>query len=699
MPALLTVGIQMNSTVATPSPTAPQGAAPQPSAPQPYAPQPSAVELELRRVRQLIKQRRHADALRASQALAVEVPENRDLLLLIASCQRHLNCIAESLATLERLEQLHPRFSRLHQERGYCHVVLKDAPAAIDAFLRAVNINPALPASWNMLEGLYRLGGDAVNAATAAQHVATLKRLPHEVVQATSMFSDGDLGPAESIVRAYLLQHGNHVEAMRLLAKIGIARDVLDDAELLLEAVLTLAPDYRAARHDYALVLVERHKYQQARVELDTLLRLEPDNRQYRTLYATACVGLGEHDRAIPLYRELLPGAPLAEDLHLSIAHAHKALGQRAQAVDAYRAAAAARPGYGDAYWSLANLKTYRFLEEEIARMRVEEQAPATWLVDRYHLCFALGKAYEDRADYAASWEYYQRGNALKRAESRYRPEILENNTRLQIATCTREFFQARTGYGAPDRDPILIVGLPRSGSTLLEQILASHSKVEGTQELSDVQRMVIELQGRIPDLDNPRYPGVLASLAPEDYRRLGERYLRDTRVYRSNRPFFIDKMPNNFRHIGLIHLMLPNARIIDARREPMACCFSNLKQLFANGQEFSYSIEDIARYYRTYLELMRHWDQVLPGRVLRVWHEDVVDDLEANVRRLLDFCGLEFEPACVEFYRTERSVRTASSEQVRQPIFREGLDHWKHYQPWLAPLQEALGDALLRYR
>jgi tetratricopeptide (TPR) repeat protein len=679
----------MNSTVAIPAVNPPKG----------VAPQPSRVELEVRRIRRLIRERRHTDALRASQALAVETPENRDVLLLIASCQRHCNRIGESLATLEQLERLHPRFSRLHQERGYCFVVLQDAASAIDAFLRAVNINPALPASWSMLEGLYRLGGDGVNAATAAQHVATLKRLPHEVVQATSLYSDGELGLAESIVRAYLLQHGNHVEAMRLLAKIGIARDVLDDAETLLEAVLALAPDYRAARHDYALVLVERHKYQQARVELDTLLRLEPDNRQYRTLYATACVGLGEHAKAIPLYRELLPGAPMAEDLHLSIAHALKALGQRDQAIDAYRAAAAARPGFGDAYWSLANLKTYGFVDEEIARMRAAEQAPATSLVDRYHLCFALGKAYEDRADYALSWEYYQRGNALKRAESRYRPEILENNTRLQIATCTREFFQARGGYGAPDPDPILIVGLPRSGSTLVEQILASHSKVEGTQELSDVQRMVIELQGRIPDLDNPRYPGVLASLGAEDFRRLGERYLRDTRVYRSNRPFFIDKMPNNFRHIGLIHLMLPNARIIDARREPMACCFSNLKQLFANGQEFTYSIEDIARYYRTYLELMRHWDRVLPGKVLRVWHEDVVEDLEGNVRRLLDFCGLEFEPACVEFHRTERSIRTASSEQVRQPIFREGLDQWRHYEPWLAPLREALGDALERYR
>jgi hypothetical protein len=331
--------------------------------------------------------------------------------------------------------------------------------------------------------------------------------------------------------------------------------------------------------------------------------------------------------------------------------------------------------------------------------MLAEEAAPGAHAVDRWHLCFALGKAFEDRHEHAESWRFYERGNALKRAESLYRPDIIETNTRRQIEVCTAPFFAARAGVGVRDPDPIFIVGLPRSGSTLIEQILASHSQVEGTQELSDIQRIVLEIQGRQSDGDDPRYPGVLAGLAPEDFRRLGERYMADTRAYRRDRPFFIDKMPNNFRHIGLIHLMMPNARIIDARREPMACCFSNLKQLFASGQDFTYSTEDIARYYRAYLELMRHWDTVLPGRVLRVWYEDVVEDLEGSVRRVLDFCGLEFEAACLDFYRTERSIRTPSSEQVRQPIFREGLLQWQNYEPWLGPLRDGLGDALIRYR
>ncbi|MEI9889310.1 MAG: sulfotransferase [Caulobacteraceae bacterium] len=295
--------------------------------------------------------------------------------------------------------------------------------------------------------------------------------------------------------------------------------------------------------------------------------------------------------------------------------HALKTVGRAAEAIESYRAAAAARPSFGDAYWSLANLKTYRFGEDEIDRMRAEEAAPAIAPVDRYHLCFALGKALEDRGELAESWTYYARGNALKRDESRYRPEIIETNTREQIAVCDAGFFEARAGWGDPSSDPIFVLGLPRSGSTLIEQILASHSQVEGTQELPDIQGIVIDLQGRDPDLDNPRYPASLADLSREDVLRLGERYLSSTQVYRvGGKPFFIDKMPNNFRHVGLIHLILPNAKIIDARRDPMSCCFSNLKQLFAQGQEFSYSPEDIARYYRTYLDLMRHWDEA-PAR------------------------------------------------------------------------------------
>jgi len=661
-----------------------------------------AIASEIIRIRALLRQQNFSEALAAGEALAAEAANQRDVLLFVAIAQRHVSRIPDALKTLAILERHHPRFSRLYEERGHCFVFMKQAPQAIETFLTAVNINHALPASWSMLEGLYRMTRQADNAAMAASHVATLRTLPREVVTAIGLFADGELSVAESMVRAYLLEHGNQVEAMRLLARIGIARKVFDDAELLLAAVLELAPGYRVARQEYAGVLVELHKHGPARRELDRLLKDEPDNRLLKTLDAASSVGLGDHERAVKLYRELLQGRPEDADVHLSIAHALKTLGRPQEAIDSYRRAAACRPDFGDAYWSLANLKTYRFTDEELWRLRAAQFAPAIGEVDRYHLCFALGKALEDRQEFAESFRCYERGNALKRAESNYRAEIIENNTRRQIEVCTAEFFANRRGWGLPDPDPIFIVGLPRSGSTLLEQILASHSRVEGTQELANIQQIVQNLLGRDPDLNDPRYPRILAEMNADDFRQLGAQYLADTRIYRSGKPgipFFIDKMPNNFRHLSLIHLMLPNARIIDARREPMACCFSNLKQLFAKGQEFTYSIEDIARYYRTYLELMRHWDRVLPGRVLRIRHEDVVADLAGNVRRLLDFCGLPFEPQCIEFHKTGRSVRTASSEQVRQPINREGLDQWKHFEPWLEPLENGLGDALNRYR
>jgi tetratricopeptide (TPR) repeat protein len=656
---------------------------------------PSSPDAEAAQIRTLLEREQFAAALAASEALVARAPEHRDGLYTLAVSQRFCQKIPDALATLERLERAHPGFSRLYQERGHCYVQMRDAPRAVAAFVNAVNRNPALPASWNRLQVLYRMLGQPQDAANAAAHIETLAKLPQEIVTANALFSDGDLAEAEKLIRAYLLRPGNerNVEAMRLLARIALARDVVQDADLLLEAVLELAPDYRAARYDYAQALLRRHKYQKAVEQLDTLLKLEPANRAWRTTYATAQVGLGQHERALALYRELLPNAVRPDELHLSIAHTLKTLGQPAEAIESYRAAAAARPGYGDAYWSLANLKTYRFTDAEIEDMRAHEASGTIAPVDHYHLCFALGKAHEDRADYASAFGYYERGNALRNAESGYRSETTERNVQLQIEVCTREFFAARAGYGCERPDPIFIVGLPRSGSTLVEQILASHSQVEGTMELADIASMAVELEGHNRNADAPRYPAVLAELSAQDCRRLGEKYLRDTRTYRTDKPYFIDKMPNNFRHIGLIHLILPQAKIIDARREAMACCFSNFKQLFASGQEFTYSLTDIARYYRAYVDLMDHWEQVLPGRILRVQHEALVDDLETHVRRLLDFCGLEFEPSCLEFWKTERSVRTASSEQVRRPLNREGVHQWRHFEPWLDPLKRALAE------
>jgi tetratricopeptide (TPR) repeat protein len=644
-------------------------------------------------VRALLDRRQFPEAERAAEALLAERPEDRDLLYMLAVAQRYLGKVPAALATLARLEELHPEYPRLYQERGYCHVAQRAAAPAISAFERAVMLNPALPGSWKTLQTLYAMEGRRADADNAAAHVAKLASLPTAIVTARSMFADGEIEAAEALVRRYLLEHGDHIEGMRLLAQIGMKLDVLDDAELLLESVLESAPDYRAARYDYAHVLLQRHKHRQAREQIRILQQEDPNDRTYRITHATLATELGECEQALREYRQLLQETPEHAELHLSMAHTLKTLGRQQEAIASYRRAAQVRQGYGDAYWSLANLKTYRFTNEELATMRAAEAAPRTALVDRFHLCFALGKALEDRGEYAESFTYYERGNALKKSDCRYRPEFIERNTRLQIEVCTPELFDARRDGGCPSDAPIFIVGLPRAGSTLIEQILASHSQVEGTMELSDIPRLVQTLQGREGRRERPRYPGVLAELPAEDFRRFGERYLADTQLYRSGKPRFIDKMPNNFRHIGLMHLMLPNARIIDARRAPMACCFSNFKQLFASGQEFTYSFEDIGRYYRTYVELMAHWDRVLPGKVLRVQHEELVADFEPQVRRILDFCGLDFEPACLEFHKTERRVHTASSEQVRRPINTEGLEQWRHFEPWLGPLAQALGD------
>jgi tetratricopeptide (TPR) repeat protein len=621
------------------------------------------------RIRAITSQRRHAEALAAAKLLLSEEPHNGEVLYLLAANQRCLNRISDALTSLARLERTHPRMSRLYQERGFCLMATRDATQAIAALEKGVTLNPALTASWSALEQLYRLIGDSNGSAAAAGQVASLRQLPAELAQARSLFADGDLNAAEAVLHTYI-KSGSRSEA-----------------------------HHRVAHADLVRVLLGRQKYLEARIEIAGLLQLEPHNADYRSLNATASAGLGDHDSAITAYRELLDAEP-APHLHVLLGHSLKASGLQSEAIQSYCAAKDARGDFGDAYWSLANLKTYRFSNADTARMQDYLAAPTTRAEDRIHLQFALGRALESRGRYEESWRHYASGNAQKRVQSGYRPEFTELSTQHQIAVCTQRFFAERAGFGASDADPIFIVGLPRSGSTLIEQILASHSRVQGTQELNVVPRIVQELQAR-SDPGGPKYPRALRDLESKGLRNLGNRYLAETRAFRNSKagaPFFIDKMPNNFRHIALIHLMLPNAKIIDARREPMACCFSNFKQLFAAGQEFSYDLEFLARYYRSYLELMQHWDDVLPDRVHRIVHEDVLEDLEGSVRRLLDYCGLGFEPACVEFHKTIRSIATASSEQVRQPLNRESLDQWMHYRPWLQPLEDLLGDARLRY-
>lgn len=630
-----------------------------------------------------------------------EARDEREALLREARTLREQRRVTEALTSLERLREDHPRFSRLHQERAQCLIALGEGPAAIAALREAVALNPTLPACWDMLEQLHRLRGEEGDASVAARNLAVLKQLPPAIVAAQSLLADGDLEPAEEILRAHLHTAGESVGALRLLARIRLEGGAADEAEVLLAAILERAPDYREARFDYAMALLQGQKHRAARQQAERLLKDAPDARDVLKLYGAACLGLGDFEPVIDLYARLLAGpcesAEEVADLRLWRANALKAMGRGVEAVADYRAALSACPDHGVAWFSLANLKTHAFDDNDITRMRAAEARPGLQDMDRVYLRFALGKALEDQADYAASWGFYARGNALRRTSNRYRTDVAERFAERLKQTMTAEAFAKRAGWGTDSSAPIFVLGLPRSGSTLIEQILASHAQVEGTHELTEIGRYVGELCGRDPDCGLPENPAALLDLTAAQARALGERFLGETRAYRRlGRPFFIDKMPNNFWHIGLIQLILPRATIVDVRREPMACCFSNFKQLFGTtNQEFTYSLEDIAGYYRIYLDLMRHWEAVLPGRVLRVRYEDVVDDLEGATRRMLDHMGLPFEPSCLRFHETRRGIRTPSSEQVRQPIGRDGLEQWKRYAPWLASLRTALGDVL----
>ncbi|HBO13748.1 MAG TPA: hypothetical protein DD491_13250 [Halieaceae bacterium] len=618
-----------------------------------------------------------------------------DALYLAAVCHRFLRAFDDARACLERVFAAEPEHGHALQELGHLCRDAGDSDGALRAYAEACRVNPSLVASFRGQLAILEARGERAAASAGAAQLERLQALPKPLVAVTDLLARGRVLKAESLCRRFLLEAPQHVEGMRLLAEIGVRLGALEEAEFLLESAAAFEPGNLPARIDYVRVLGRRQKFARAREEAARLLEEHPDNVQLRSLHAVECLQAGAYEEALAGFAavlEQLPGDPVT---HTSRGHALKTCGDYEGAVDAYRSALASRERHGEAWYSLANLKTYRFDDAELAAMERVLATPGLSAADRVYLSFALGKAEEDREDYAASFHHYAQGNRLKRAASRYDADAMSRELAAQHEHCDRALFESRQGAGCRAPDPIFLVGMPRAGSTLLEQILSSHSQVDGTQELPNILALSQQLRRRVVDGGTPGYPAVLHDLDGETLEALGERFLEETRIHRQGAPRFIDKMPNNFRHIGLIHLVLPNARIIDARREPMACCFSNFKQLFAEGQEFSYDLADTGRYYREYVELMAHWDAVLPGKVLRVQHEDVLDDLEGQVRRILDFLDLPFESACLRYWETERAVRTPSSEQVRQPIFRTAQEQWHNYAPWLQPLRDALGEAL----
>lgn len=614
----------------------------------------------------------------------------------LAVAQRLSGHYKEALQTLKELVEVRPEFGRAYQESGYNYISLRMPAEAVGAFSMAVEHNPALVSSWKMLEQLFGVAKDERQVSFAQSKRRWLEGLPKPVLQARDLFHEGKLVKAESLCREYLKAQPKDPEGMRLLAEIGIKLKIFDDAEFLLESCVEFAPQHQGARLDYTKILNRKGKFAEALKQADILIKTNGGNPAFQLSRANALNGLGRFKEAISIYEKWLERSDDPSGLYVMLGHSRKAMGLTSEAIEAYQSAYKIRPEYGDAYWSLANAKTYCFSPSEIEAMGRWADAPGVGVNDRIHLKFALGKALEDGKEYADAFRQYSEGNALKMRLSGYEQETTTAMVDRQKAVLTADFFARHADCGCEAKDPVFILGLPRAGSTLLEQILASHSQVEGTMELHNILGIAQRLRGRSSEKEG-RYPMILDELDPDYFRRFGEQFIEQTRAFRmEGTPFFIDKMPNNFLHIGLIRLILPNAKVIDARRHPMACCFSGFKQLFGEGQDFSYSQETMGAYYRDYVRLMAHWDEVLPGFVLRVHHENVIADLEHEVRRILEFCGLPFEEACLEFYKSRRAVRTPSSEQVRQPIYRSGMEQWQHFEAWLGPMKSALGTEVL---
>jgi len=640
-----------------------------------------------------------AAALEQAGEILKAVPGHPMAQLIAGSAQRQLGNTDAALAMLGELADRQPKAAAVHYELGVAQADAGRGDAALASLRHAAALNPQLPGVWRELAGHLSAAGDSRSAGQAwAQHLAMSSRDPR-LMQAGAALCANEIPQAEALLRAHLREHPSDVAALRMLAEVAARIGRYGDAETLLVHCLELAPGFTDARAHYAIVLDHLKRPLEALAQVEQLLKDQPRNPNLRNLKASALLETGEFEAASVLYAGLVAEYPQQARIWLSYGHVLRTLGRQEQTIAAYRRCIALEPGRGEAWWSLANLKTFRFTREDIAAMEQAAGLPDASDDDRLQLHFALGKAREDAGEYRQSFEHYRQANDLRRAQLPAGSQGISRLVERSVALLTPQFLQERAGAGCSNPDPIFILGMPRAGSTLVDQILSSHSQVEGTMELSDLTTLVRGLSGAAGDGRQARYPDTLADLVPEQLRELGAAYLERTRVQRkTTRPFFIDKLPNNFQHIGLILLALPNARIIDARRHPLACCFSNYKQHFARGQAFSYGLEDLGRYYSDYVALMAHVDRVAPGRVHRVHYEALVEDTEARVRALLDYCGLPFEDACLRFHENKRAVRTASSEQVRKPIFRDGLDQWRHYEPWLGPLKVALGPVLEAY-
>ena len=613
----------------------------------------------------------------------------KDFYYLTSVCYRYLKEPKKALVNLDKLIQINPTYGRAYQEIGHTNILLKEKNKALKAYLRAVRHNPSLQSSWLGILALENKNEELIKFVE--QNVIYLKDLAPELKTVISFTHEGKLSRADRICREYLRDHPHDIEAMRLLANIGRDLNIYEDAEFLLESALLFDPDNPKIKYDYINILTKRQKYGEALKHAQKFYNEDPKNINAMKLLSTALFRTDRYKEAINIYNEILKLEPNNTDVMLSMGHLYKTSGEIEKSISSYKKAYKTDKYFGDSYWSLANLKTYKFSESEVKTLVEMVDDVYVSEDERSFMHFALGKAYEDINEYKKSFNHYKEGNLIRKSKSLFNVNDFNKECLNQIEVCTDDLFNMKSKWGSESNSPIFILGLPRVGSTLIEQILSSHSLVEPTHELPNIISTALRLNERKSQDIKSRYPDILLSLSEPQLKLIGDKYINDSDVFRTDKPYFIDKMPNNFRHIGLIKLILPNAKIIDIRRSSMSACFSCYKQLFAEGQEFTYDLKDLAGYYNNYVELMDHWNKVLPNQILSINYEDVVNDFENSVNQILDYCNLNFEKECLEFYKSKRSVKTPSAEQVRQPIYKTGMDYWKNYEPYLDDLKNNL--------
>ena len=656
----------------------------------------TSAAVDINEATQAVKENRFSDALKILEINLIDNPENIDLLYLAAVSSRFLKKFDESQEYIEKLLTIAPDMGRAYQELGHLNRDRGQEDKAVINYRQACELNPALLASWNFLYQYFKSHDNKPAADHSFEQLSKLKSLPNILLYIDQIMNEGRLGLAEKKCREFLKKNPTHSYAMSQLSEIANRLGYFDDAETLLEKAVEFNPDDGELRMKYAMILRKKQKFAKTMQQVNILCEKFPNNLSYQAQKASEMMQNGDHNEAIELFDKILSKNPYNFSSLTSKGHAQKTLGLTHDAIQSYQKAYKTKPDHGEAYFSLANLKTYKFSDEELNNMKNQINRFDLSLKDKTYFHFALAQGCEASGDLDDAFYHLKMGNKIKNDQSRYSIERMDQELQAQIDICNKDFFNNLGDGGCQSKDPIFILGLPRAGSTLIEQILASHSMIDGTLELPNILSIAQSLRGGDIYGKEGNYPKSMTSLSVDERKRLGDLFISDTKMHRKDAPMFTDKMPNNFRHIGLIHLILPNAKIIDARRYPLDCCFSMFKQLFAQGQEFSYGLEEAGSYYNSYVKLMNHWDEMLPGKILRVNNEDVINDLEGQVKRILEFIEVPFEESCVSFHKTERSVRTASSEQVRQPINKKGMGRWKPYASHLKPLLETIDNNLL---